>query len=273
MLQICSRKELLRPNNVQQNYRRQNQNHRQPSPLTQTLSDSFSTTSSSASSTISSSSADSNLLLVSGALDAPDQDTLPPLTHQSVPNLARQVHLTSPLLPAPEPNTRNLIPAIESAQANCRPYLFYSSDHHPATDYSSIRHYPAPPPRPWIQSSQLTKQVTRSQQSGQPEFTVISYNVLCDRMVSNEWFPTSPDIALDWTYRRELILKQLLEFNSDIIALQELELEQFEEHFKPELFRFGNYESIFEPKSRARTMDSEKRKRVDGCAIFYKLNR
>lgn len=92
-------------------------------------------------------------------------------------------------------------------------------------------------------------------------------------MVSNEMFPSSPNIALNWEYRRELILRQLLEFGADVIALQELELDQFETFFQPKLNQLAHYEAIFEPKSRARTMDSQKRRRVDGCAIFFKANK
>lgn len=105
------------------------------------------------------------------------------------------------------------------------------------------------------------------------DFTVMSYNVLSDRMVNHERYPSSPELALDWLYRREIILKQLLEYKADIIALQELEMEQFDEYFRPKLLEFGDYYGLFEPKSRAKTMEFNMRKRVDGCAIFYKRRR
>lgn len=126
-----------------------------------------------------------------------------------------------------------------------------------------------------LEQSNPSKPLTRfsDKQQQQHEFTVVSYNVLCDRMVSKEMFPSSPDLALDWFYRRELILRQLLEFDADIIALQELEMDHYENFFKIQLNQSGYYDSIFEPKSRARTMDCQKRKRVDGCAIFYKSNK
>lgn len=103
------------------------------------------------------------------------------------------------------------------------------------------------------------------------EFTVLSYNVLSDRLVNTERYPSSPKLALDWSYRREQILKQLLEFDADIVALQELEMHQFEDYFAPGLR--SQYQCLFEPKSRARTMDQQRRRRVDGCAIFFKQDR
>ena len=49
---------------------------------------------------------------------------------------------------------------------------------------------------------------------------------------------------------------------------QEVETEQYFNYFLPQLSSQG-YEGIFQPKSRARTMQEEERKHVDGCAIFY----
>ena len=57
--------------------------------------------------------------------------------------------------------------------------------------------------------------------------------------------------------------------SADLITLQEVETEQFVSFFQPELASLG-YEGIFSPKSRAKTMNEIEKKRVDGCAIFYK---
>ena len=58
--------------------------------------------------------------------------------------------------------------------------------------------------------------------------------------------------------------------NYDVIVcdLQEVETDQFNSFFYPELSRQG-YDGIFSPKSRARTMAERDRKYVDGCAIFF----
>ncbi len=54
--------------------------------------------------------------------------------------------------------------------------------------------------------------------------------------------------------------------------LQEVETEQYRTLFQPELQSLG-YEGIFSPKSRAKTMNEEDRKYVDGCAIFWKFDK
>ena len=56
---------------------------------------------------------------------------------------------------------------------------------------------------------------------------------------------------------------------ADIITLQEVESDQFYNFFLFELAQCG-YEGVFSPKSRAKTMNENERKRVDGCAIFFK---
>jgi CCR4-NOT transcription complex subunit 6 len=81
-----------------------------------------------------------------------------------------------------------------------------------------------------------------------------------------------PTWALDWSYRRKLIIQELKHYSADIISLQEVETDQFYNFFLPELQHDG-YAGIFAAKSRAKTMSETDRKFVDGCAIFYRTNK
>ena len=81
-----------------------------------------------------------------------------------------------------------------------------------------------------------------------------------------------PQWALNWEYRKKGILDEVRHYAADIIALQEVETDQFYKFFLPELKRDG-YEGIFSPKSRAKTMSENDRKHVDGCAIFYRTSK
>jgi len=67
-------------------------------------------------------------------------------------------------------------------------------------------------------------------------------------------------------------MKELKEHNTDIVALQEVETEQFNKLFYPDLRDIG-YDGIFSPKSRAKTMTDDERRYVDGCAIFWKTDK
>lgn len=121
----------------------------------------------------------------------------------------------------------------------------------------------APPQRQWI--------VSQRPDIARPSaiFTVMCYNVLCDKYCTRQQYGYCPVWALNWEYRKKGILDDIRNLNGDIISLQEVETDQFYNFFLPELKRDG-YDGIFSPKSRARTMTEHERKHVDGCAIFFK---
>lgn len=82
-----------------------------------------------------------------------------------------------------------------------------------------------------------------------------------------------PTWFLNWDYRKQMIMHELLSFDADIVCLQEVEANQFETYFKPQMRMRGGYEGAFSPKSRARTMSEWDRNYVDGCATFFKADR
>ena len=126
---------------------------------------------------------------------------------------------------------------------------------------------PRPPQRPWILTDQP---VDRTKPSCM--FTTMCYNVLCDKYATRQLYGYCPQWALNWDYRKHSILEELKAYSADIIALQEVETEQYHDYFLRELQQEG-YEGIFSPKSRAKTMSEFERKHVDGCAIFYKTSK
>ncbi|KAI9249754.1 Endonuclease/exonuclease/phosphatase [Phascolomyces articulosus] len=105
------------------------------------------------------------------------------------------------------------------------------------------------------------------------KLSVLCYNVLCQKLATNQAYGYTPSWALGWDYRKELVMTEILRWNSDVICLQEIEMSQFEDFFRDRFQEAGGYESIFFPKSRAKTMTDDERRSVDGCAIFYKASR
>ncbi|XP_064632605.1 CCR4-NOT transcription complex subunit 6-like isoform X3 [Lineus longissimus] len=103
-------------------------------------------------------------------------------------------------------------------------------------------------------------------------FTVMCYNVLCDKYCTRQQYGYCPTWALSWEYRKKGIIEEIRHYSADIISLQEVETDQFYHFFLPELKSDG-YEGVFAPKSRARTMSENERKHVDGCAIFYRTSK
>lgn len=136
---------------------------------------------------------------------------------------------------------------------------------------------PLPPPeREWINldSENLPPQKDSSGNEIPIEtFNVLSYNVLCERMATSAMHGYTPSWALNWDYRKEFILQEVMSYSSDICCLQEVDVEQYEDYFLHHLSSQQEYNGIFSPKSRARTMREEERKHVDGCCIFFKSNK
>lgn len=126
---------------------------------------------------------------------------------------------------------------------------------------------PRPQQRPWIV---MDTPVDRTKSSCM--FTTMCYNVLCDKYATRQLYGYCPAWALAWNYRKHSILEELKAYSADIIALQEVETEQYHDYFLRELQAEG-YEGLFSPKSRAKTMSETEKKHVDGCAILYKTSK
>ncbi|XP_048516526.1 CCR4-NOT transcription complex subunit 6-like isoform X2 [Dendroctonus ponderosae] len=127
-------------------------------------------------------------------------------------------------------------------------------------------HTPSPPPRPWIPLARPS--------SNRPAciFTVMCYNVLCDKYATRQMYTYCPSWALNWDYRKKGIMDEIQHYAADIINLQEVEMEQFYNFFMPQLKAHGYY-GIYSPKSRAKHMAESERKFVDGCAIFFRTSK
>ncbi|ETO10218.1 hypothetical protein RFI_27159, partial [Reticulomyxa filosa] len=100
-------------------------------------------------------------------------------------------------------------------------------------------------------------------------FRVLSYNCLAPIYCNEHAYPYVNSHVLNWDYRKYNITREILRYCPDIICLQEVQLNHFEEFFQKE-FQEHNYEGIF----RTKTRDSIREKRsIDGCAIFFNKNR
>ncbi|XP_055352080.1 CCR4-NOT transcription complex subunit 6-like-B [Paramacrobiotus metropolitanus] len=102
--------------------------------------------------------------------------------------------------------------------------------------------------------------------------SVVCYNVLCGQYCSRAQYGYCPTWALDWDYRRKGIMAEIRKHQADLLCLQEVETEQYYSFFVPEL-RTDGFEGCFVPKSRSKTMHGLERSHVDGCAIFYNVNK
>ncbi|ORY31627.1 Endonuclease/exonuclease/phosphatase [Naematelia encephala] len=128
---------------------------------------------------------------------------------------------------------------------------------------------PGPPQREWIEIAPDVSSPTSGQQES---FTVLTYNILCHTFAPGSSYSYTPGWALDWQYRKQTILNEIVNASADVVCLQEIDCEQYADFFYPELKEHG-YEGSHYPRTRARTMSPEEAKVVDGCATFWKSDR
>ncbi|CAH8499607.1 unnamed protein product [Dicrocoelium dendriticum] len=147
----------------------------------------------------------------------------------------------------------------DGSDAKVRSMIRYYLDYYCAYNFNN-----APPQRQWRKLGELSK-------DGFP-FTLMCYNLLSPNYATPTMYPYCPTWALNWDYRRRFILDEIRMYHANIICLQEVETNQFEEIFKPELEKL-KYDAVFLPKSRRRTMDMKDCKKVDGCAIFWQTDK
>ncbi|XP_069508747.1 CCR4-NOT transcription complex subunit 6 isoform X1 [Ambystoma mexicanum] len=144
-----------------------------------------------------------------------------------------------------------------------RRLLNYLLDNLSGTAKISTEH---PPPRSWI----MLQEPDRTRPTAL--FSVMCYNVLCDKYATRQLYGYCPSWALNWDYRKKSIMQEIMSCNADILSLQEVETDQYHSFFLFELKEHG-YDGFFCPKSRARTMSEQEKKHVDGCAIFFKTEK
>ncbi|XP_030512135.1 carbon catabolite repressor protein 4 homolog 1-like [Rhodamnia argentea] len=131
---------------------------------------------------------------------------------------------------------------------------------------------PSPSPRRLIPVSgvDMMGNVDSDDRVSSGTFTVLSYNILAEVYASSEFYSYCPSWALSWQYRRQNLLREIVGYRADIVCLQEVQSDHFEEFFAPELDKHG-YEALYKRKTNevyGGNIDT-----VDGCATFFRRDR
>lgn len=101
-------------------------------------------------------------------------------------------------------------------------------------------------------------------------FTVLSYNILSEIYATNDVYNYCPTWALSWPYRRQNLLREIVGYRADIVCLQEVQSDHFEEFFSPELDKHG-YQALF--KRKTAEVFTGNVNTIDGCATFFRRDR
>lgn len=130
---------------------------------------------------------------------------------------------------------------------------------------SAVRRHPDPPVERRL-FNLSTGEVFSAGQRRPGTFRALTYNILSEIYANTQAYPHCPSWALAWTYRKRNLIREIARFDADILCLQEIQADHYEDHFQPYFARKG-YESCFKVKTR----EAMGRKgKIDGCATFYR---
>ncbi|PRQ21418.1 putative poly(A)-specific ribonuclease [Rosa chinensis] len=99
------------------------------------------------------------------------------------------------------------------------------------------------------------------------KFSVLSYNVLGNLYTDPYRYSYCPEWARSWEYRQQNLLNEIIEYDADILCLQEVQSNHLEYFFEPELAKCG-YSVIY--KKRRGSFFVRDGSCMDGCATFYR---
>ncbi|KAE9590759.1 putative poly(A)-specific ribonuclease [Lupinus albus] len=129
---------------------------------------------------------------------------------------------------------------------------------------------PSPSPRRMVPVDGMGQLDADGRITSSGTFTVLSYNVLSDAYASNDLYSYCPSWALSWPYRRQNLLQEIVGYRADIICLQEIQSDHYEEFFSPELDKHGYYGLYKRKTNEVYNGDTNK---IDGCATFFRRDR
>jgi CCR4-NOT transcription complex subunit 6 len=102
-----------------------------------------------------------------------------------------------------------------------------------------------------------------------PRFRVVTYNVLAEIYATQQQYPYTDFWALSWDYRFGNMLREILDASPEVICLQEIQADHYENHVYANLSDAG-YEGVYKQKTRQSMGLAGK---VDGCALFWKRSK
>ncbi|XP_061098354.1 protein angel homolog 2 isoform X2 [Conger conger] len=119
--------------------------------------------------------------------------------------------------------------------------------------------------RQWEELSHLHKHRSKSHGAKPFEFSVMSYNILAQQLLQENpyLYKHCHSSILDWNYRFPNILKELKIHNADILCLQEVQEDHYQNQLKPSLESLG-YQCEYKRRTGRKS---------DGCAVSFKRDR
>jgi CCR4-NOT transcription complex subunit 6 len=123
-------------------------------------------------------------------------------------------------------------------------------------------------PQPLSRKIVAANGVNKGASSG-PRFRVVTYNVLAEIYATQQQYPYTDFWALSWDYRFQNMLREVMDASPDVICLQEIQADHYENHVYA-AFSDAGYEGVYKQKTRQSMGLAGK---VDGCALFWRRSK
>uniref|UniRef100_A0A7S2HZ61 Endonuclease/exonuclease/phosphatase domain-containing protein n=1 Tax=Helicotheca tamesis TaxID=374047 RepID=A0A7S2HZ61_9STRA len=101
---------------------------------------------------------------------------------------------------------------------------------------------------------------------GGARFRMVTYNVLAEIYATQQQYPYCDFWALSWDYRFQNILREIVDVCPDVVCLQEVQADHYENHIYNAMSDQG-FEGVYKQKTRQSMGLAGK---VDGCALFWR---
>jgi CCR4-NOT transcription complex subunit 6 len=105
--------------------------------------------------------------------------------------------------------------------------------------------------------------------AGGARFRIVSYNVLAEIYATQQQYPYCDLWALSWEYRFHNIMRELADAAPDVVCLQEIQADHYENHLYAAMSDQG-FEGVYKQKTRQSMGLAGK---VDGCALFWRRSK
>jgi len=100
-------------------------------------------------------------------------------------------------------------------------------------------------------------------------FRIATYNVLAEIYATQQQYPYCDIWALSWDYRFQNIMREIIDANPDVVCLQEVQADHYENHLYAAMSEQG-FEGVYKQKTRQSMGLAGK---VDGCALFWRRSK
>eukprot|EP00568_Trieres_chinensis_P006705 CAMPEP_0183296274 /NCGR_PEP_ID=MMETSP0160_2-20130417/3902_1 /TAXON_ID=2839 ORGANISM="Odontella Sinensis, Strain Grunow 1884" /NCGR_SAMPLE_ID=MMETSP0160_2 /ASSEMBLY_ACC=CAM_ASM_000250 /LENGTH=671 /DNA_ID=CAMNT_0025457873 /DNA_START=45 /DNA_END=2056 /DNA_ORIENTATION=+ len=117
-----------------------------------------------------------------------------------------------------------------------------------------------------VKRNLVTSKNTGGGGGGGARFRVVTYNVLAEIYATQQQYPYCDFWALNWDYRFQNLIREILDVSPDVVCLQEVQADHYETHIYRAMSDAG-FEGVYKQKTRLAMGLSGK---VDGCALFWR---